>query len=143
MYQPDRVFVQDLKRLDPKLGCYYERNHNHFVVTYERAIGGSVPVMMVKDDAGGFRQPDRRDIDRLKEGDNQRVDPATRVKIAAAYMEKERELQRKKRRDEIRNMTKDNKLQLAPRMAKLAGGKHNSVFRRVEPKPKGKTVDQL
>lgn len=143
MYSPDRTFVKDLKRLDPKLGCYYERNHGHFVVTYDRAVGGPVPVMMVKNDTGGFRQPDKRDIDRLKEGDNHRVDPATRVKIAAAYMERERDLQRKKRRDEIRNMTKDDKLQLAPRMAKLAGGKQNSVFRRVEVKPKGKTVDQL
>jgi hypothetical protein len=135
--------VQDLKRLDPKLGCYYEQNHGHFVVTYKRPIGDAVPVMMVKDDAGGFRHPDKRDIERLKEGDNHRVDPITRVKIAATYMERERELQRKNRREEIRNMTKDDKLQLAPRIAKLAGGKQNSVFRRVEPKVKGKTIDQL
>jgi len=143
MYNPDRVFVQDLKRLDSKLGCYYEQNHGHFVVTYKRPIGDAVPVMMVKNDDGGFRHPDKRDIERLKEGDNHRVDPVTRVKIAAAYMERERELQRKRRKDEIRNMTKDDKLQLAPRIAKLAGGKQNSVFRRVEPKPKGKTVNQL
>ena len=122
MYNPDRVFVKDLKKLDPKLGCYFEPNHNHFVVTYKRPIGDAVPVMMVKRDDGGFRHPDKRDIERLKEGDNHRVDPATRVKIAAAYMERERELQKKNRRDEIRNMTKDDKLQLAPRIAKLAGG---------------------
>lgn len=143
MYSPDRVFMQDLKRLDPRLGCHYEAGHHHFVITYKRAVGGSVPILLIKDDNDGFRQPDKRDLIKLFESDTHRVDAKAQIKHAADYMEKSRETERKKTRDDIRNMTKDDKLQLAPRMARLTGGKFNSTFRRIALKQRGKTVDEL
>lgn len=143
MYTPDRVFMADLRRLDPRLGCYYEENHHHFVITYQRAVGGTIPVMVVEDENGGFRHPDRRDIDKLHEYDTHRVSMKERLQHSADYMERVREKKRKEARDEIRDRTKDDKLQLAPKIARLAGGKHNSTFRRINLKRRGKTLDEL
>jgi len=137
-YVPDRVFMKDIKRLDPKLGCKYEPSHGHFVVTYDRAVGGPVPICMVKGKDGGFRQPDKRDLDFIKSGDRNVVDVETRLRKSAEYMEKVREKDRKNAKDNIRDMTKDGKIQLANKFSQLAGGgKGNSAFRRIEPKPKG------
>jgi len=143
MYEPDRVFLNDLKRLDPKLGCYYENNHGHFVITYQRAVGGKVPVLMVKDKGGGFRHPDQREIIKLEESDTHRQSMKSRLNATATYLERVREKEKKKRYDTIRDMTRDDKLQLAPRFARLDKGKFNSTFRRINLKPRGKTVDEL
>ncbi len=144
MYTPDRVFVKDLKKLDQKLGCYFEKNHNHFVITYERAIGGKVPIMLVENENKGFRHPDRRDITRLKESDTHNQSASSRMKATATYMERVREKERKKAKDLIRDRTKDDKRQLAPRFARLTNeGKFNSTFRRINLKPRGKTADEL
>lgn len=143
MYNPDRVFLKDLKTLDSNLGCHYETNHHHFVITYKRAIGGKVPIWLIEAEDGGFRHPDQRDIIKLKESDTHNVDAMAQIKAAALYMENVRENDRKKAREDIRNMTKDDKRQLAPRAARLDGGKHNSTFRRINLKPRGKTVDEM
>lgn len=138
MYSPDRVFMKDLRRLDPKLGCHYETNHHHFVITYKRPIGEKVPVMMVKGENDGFRQPDRREIEALKASDTLRIPMEARLKAAASYMETAREKERRKAKENIRDHTKDDKLQLAPKFARLTNeGKFNSTFRRIEPKSKG------
>jgi hypothetical protein len=141
MYSPDRLFLQDLKQLDPKLGCYYETNHRHFVITYERAYGGKVPIMLVEDENQGFRQPDQRDIEKLKEFDTHRVSMKERLQHTALYMERVRENKRREARENIRDMTKDDKHQLASKFAKLTGGKHNSVFRRINLKPRGEVFN--
>jgi len=141
MYTPDRVFMKDLKTLDSKLNCYFERNHGHFVVTYDRAVGGSVPIMMVEGQDGGFRQPDHREINKLHRYDTHRESMKDKLHKSAKYMEDAREKQKKTAADNIRNMTKDDKNQLASGFAKLAGGKHNATFRRIDPKPKGKVVN--
>ena len=144
MYNPDRVFMQDLRRLDPKLGCYYESNHHHFVITYKRPIGETVPIMMVKDPSGGFRQPDLREIETLKASDTHRVPMEARLKKAANYMETEREKSRRKAKEDIRDHTKDDRRQLAPRFARLTNeGKFNSTFRRIDLKPKGVSAKKL
>jgi len=138
MYRPDRVFVKNLKTLDKRLGCKYVPDHGHFVVDYERAYGGRVPIFMVKGDKGEFRQPDKRDLDFLKSGDLNNEDMKTKIQKSALYMEKAREKQQKDARDNIRGATKDDKIQLARAFGRLAGGgKNNSAFRRIEPKPKG------
>jgi len=137
-YVPDRTFMKDIKTLDPKLGCKFEPTHGHFVVTYERAVGGSVPICMVKGKNGEFRQPDKRDLDFIKSGDRNHVDVETRLRKSAKYMEDTREKQRKTVKDNIRNMTKDSKIQLANKFSQLGGGgKGNSTFRRINVKPKG------
>jgi hypothetical protein len=140
MYSADRGFVKKLKTLDPNLGVKYEQGHEHFVITYRRAIGEPVPVMLIEDSAGGFRHPDDRDIVKLKEGDLQRVPLKEKLRQVARYMEDDREKVRKRGKDDIRNMTKDNKIQLMRAVANAHGGsgKNNSAFDRITPRPRGK-----
>jgi len=133
--------MNDLKALDKRLGCKYETSHGHFVVDYKRSHGQPVPIFMVKGDKDEFRQPDKRDLDFLLSGDLTREDMETKIQKSALYMEKVREKKQKDAQDNIRNATKDGKIQLSNTMAKIAGGgKGNSTFRRIEPKPKGVKV---
>lgn len=144
MYTPDRVFLSDLKELDPKLGCYFEKNHNHFVITYKRAVGGKVPVLLVEGEGGSFRHPSQRDITKLKESDTHQQSMKSRLNATATYMERVREKKRKDVKEDIRNMTKDDKRQIGPRMARLTNeGKFNSTFRRINLKQKGKPINEL
>ncbi|OEU68507.1 MAG: hypothetical protein BBJ57_07455 [Desulfobacterales bacterium PC51MH44] len=137
-YVPDRVFMQDIKKMDPKLGCKFEPAHGHFVVTYARDVGSPVPICMVKGKNGGFRQPDKRDVDFIKSGDRNNVDVETRLKKSAQYMERVREKDQKDAKSNIRDMTKDSKNQLMNKFSRLGGGgKGNSTFRRIKPKLKG------
>jgi hypothetical protein len=141
--QPDRIFMERLKQLDPKLGCKFVPEHEHFVITYARPIGEPVNVWLIKGDDGGFRHPDERDLRKLASSDLHRVPIKERLKEAAQYMERDREQRRRKRREEIRDRTKDDKLQLMRAAAQLdsaSGGKHNQAFRRVDLKPKGTTI---
>ena len=58
--------------------------------------------------------------------------------MVTSYMEKVRKKQRALGRDNIRGMTKDDKIQLMQSFGKLMGaGKCNSAFRRITPKPQG------
>jgi hypothetical protein len=139
MYQPESSFLKKLKRLDPKLGCKYEPSHQHFVITYQRPIGDPVNVLLIESAAGGFRWPNDRDIEALQRGDLQRVSMKDRLKQVAKHMEDERAKSRRTARDNFRNMTKDDRRQLMPAFARLAnaGGKNNSVFRRINLAPRG------
>lgn len=141
MYNPDRVFLQRLKSMDPKLGCRFEAGHGHFVITYRRAIGEDVPVMLIEGEGGAFRQPDERDIRKLQEGDLQRVPLHERLREVAAYMEKDREDRARKRAAEIRERTKDDRVQLTRAISKIDrnnGGK-SMPFRRVNLRPRGRS----
>jgi len=139
MYRPDTSFLRKLKRLDPNLGCKYEPGHEHFVITYRRAVGQPVPVMLIEDGGGGFRWPDDRDIRKLEESDTHRVPVKDRLRMLSKYFEEDREHRRRKAKENIRDMTKDNRIQLTRAFAKAAnqGGKHNSQFRRIILTPKG------
>ena len=139
MYSADRSFMKKLKALDPNLGCKYEPGHEHFVITYKRAIGEPVPVMLIEGQGGGFRHPDDRDIRKLNEGDLHRVPLKDKLKIVAKHMADEREKVRRKGRENIRDMTKDNKIQLTRAFANAHGtsGKNNATFNRITPRPRG------
>lgn len=140
-YTPDRVFVKRLKTLDRKLGVKFAKSHGRFVVTYDRPVGGPANIFVVKGDHGEFRQPDKRDMDFLLSGDLNNEDMKTKLQKSATYMEKAREKNRKDAKDNIRDMTKDGKIQLSNAFSKIAGGgKGNSTFRRIEPKPRGSVV---
>lgn len=141
MYQPDRMFMGRLKTLDNRLGCRFVKSHGHFVVDYQRAYGQPVPIFMVKGDKDEFRHPDNRDLDFLKSGDLTQEDMKTKIQKSALYMERVREKKQKDAADNIRNATKDGKIQLTNAFGKIAGGgKHNSTFRRIEPKAKGVSI---
>jgi hypothetical protein len=94
---------------------------------------------MVEGKGGEFRQPDKRDLDFLSSGDLTREDMKTKLQRSALYMEKMREKKRKDAQDNIRNATKDDKIQLTNAFSRIAGSrKGNSAFRRIQQKAKGK-----
>ncbi len=138
MYRPDSHFMDKLHTLDPKLGCEFNKNTEKFNITYQRATGNPVPIIQVSSDRGGYRQPDRRELHVLGEGDMCKTDRTTFLNKASKYCSDYREKEARTNSDNIRNMTKDNKNQLSSSFGKLLGGKHNSTFRRIEEKPKGK-----
>jgi len=139
MYNPDRTFMNSLGALDKRLGCKFERAHGHFVVNYQRSYGQPVPIFMVEGKRGEFRHPDKRDLDFLSSGDLARENMKTKLQRSALYMEKVREKKKKDAHDNIRNATKDDRIQLTNAFGKIAGGgKGNSAFRRVVNKPRGK-----
>lgn len=142
MYNPDPSFMRKLKALDPNLGCVYVQEHEHFVITYKRAIGEPYNVLTIKNPDGSFRHPDERDIVALQKGDLMQVPMKDRLRQLSAYMEKDREDRARKRKQEVRDMTKDSRIQLMKHMAKLdsamSGGKENYHFRRINLRPRGK-----
>ena len=137
---PDRSFVRDLNNLDKRLGTKF--NGNNFVITYDRGFGEPVNVMLVKRDDGGFRQPDRRDLQALRKGDlatGESMD--VRLRKLAYASERMRADLRKKHRDNIRDMTKDDRIYLGQKFAQLTNqSKANSAFRRIDHKPSKNTV---
>lgn len=141
---PDRVFVQRLKEIDPRLDCVFNTVSERFTITYRRAHGNPVAIIAICDKNGGFRHPDARDIKTLNDADLHRVSAKERFQRTAQYMERHREKKRREARENMRDMTKDGKIQLAQRYTRLAGwGKGNSAFRRIDPPRRGKSTDEL
>ena len=126
---PERSFVDQIKRMDKALGIKF--NGEHFVITYQVPNGPCVSIWKVAGADGGFRQPDRRDIEILQQSNIEKETPDEKQFRVRRYMEAERERDRKRAREMIRDRTKDDKIQLANAFAKVAGGKHNSSFRRI------------
>ena len=140
MYTADRVFVKDLKRLDRNLGCKFK--DGRFVITYDRAQGPKAEVFEVVNDAGGFRQPNKCDLDFLCEGDLHQVGVKERMQRTVSYMENYRAKQDKKVTDDLKGCTVDDKIQLSNAINKAYNtSKSNSTFRRIEHKPKGYKVE--
>ena len=111
-YKPDRSFLNELKRTDKRLGCRF--NGEFFVLTYERPQGDAVPIMSVRGENGAFRQPDQRDIVKLKASDLAREDyreKFMRMGKMSEYLT-DQEKRRRNRKENFRNMTKDSKRQL-------------------------------
>jgi len=144
MYTPDRTFVKDLKLLDKRLDCEYDPLMERFVITYDRAWRDPVPVLIVDPDAGYPRQPDKREINMLWQGDNTRISPKERLLKSAKYMEDYRTKRRAYMADEVRGMTKDGVRQIKSKIDGISGsGKGNATFRRIKPKQRGKTAEEL
>ena len=139
MPECDRSFRRDLRNLDSRLGVKW--NGQNFIVVYDRGYGDPVNVYCVKEQDGGFRQPDRRDLEIISQGDLARGESMDmRLKKLAYASEKMRERMREKAHENIRDMTKDDATILRQRIGQAANlGKYNSAFRRIEHKP-GKNV---
>ena len=132
--RPDRSFMAQLKSLDKRLGC--EFNGTHFVITFERHDRSPVNIWKVADERGGFRQPDQRELDMLRECDVERVGPDEKFNLVTEYMRQFRQDARDHAKQEIRDRTKDDKIQLVHSFSKLYGsGKGNSAFRRINNQP--------
>jgi len=126
---PDRSFMSQLKAMDKALGIKF--NGDHFVITYQIESGPCVNIWKVVDGDGGFRQPDRRDLEILQQSNIEKESAEEKHDRVERYMEAERDRDRQRSREMIRDRTKDDKIQLFNGFARLAGGKHNSAFRRV------------
>ena len=139
MYKPDQFFMKKLKGLDPKLGCEYNKDFHRFNITYKRATGIPVPIMQVKTESGEFRHPDQREINVLHESDTQRVSMKDRLNKASKYMQDYRDKKKMEARENLRLITKDDKLQLRSGLGRAAGPKvDQSIFQKPVHKPKGK-----
>jgi hypothetical protein len=93
MYLPDRSFREDLRKLDPRLGCKYRLDIERFVITWDMSVGPCSELMVVRDERGGFRHPDKREINMLCEGDLHRTDLKDRLNKTEKYMADYREKQ--------------------------------------------------
>jgi len=139
MYEPDTHFMEKLKSLDPKLGCKYNNRTEKFNITFRHVTGEDIPLIQVSSEAGGYRQPDRRELLLLGESDMEKHSRRDHLNKASKYVRDYRIKQIRDASDNIRNMTKDNKYQLKNAARRLTGsGKANSMFRRINVKPKGK-----
>lgn len=141
-YKPDAFFMRQLKELDQRLGCRFREDLQRFVITWEKFWGMPDEIMVVS--KPHFRQPDLRELMFLCEGDLHRGDMRDRLNKSAAYFEDYRKRQDASVADDFRNMTRDDRAQLRNTFRKVynTGGKP-STFRRIEPKIKGKSFDEL
>jgi hypothetical protein len=130
----DRSFMRDLKNLDRRLDVKF--NGQHFVVTYDRGHGEPVNIHRVKAEDGGFRQPDQREMVFLKQADlAQGRSMDSRLRELAYESYRMREKIKAKHRENIRDMTKDGKNQLAKAFIQSTNlSKGNATFRRIVPK---------
>lgn len=140
MPEVDRSFKRDLKLLDPRLGTKW--NGEHWIITYSRPYGEPVNIYCVKADDGGYRQADKRDLAVIKSGDLAEGESMEmRLKKRAYASELMRREARRKATENIRDMTKDDRIYLGQKLRQLTNeGKANSAFRRVAPKPGKNTV---
>ncbi len=149
MERPDRVFVQDLKRVYNKLDCYlsYELKEKNgykdplYVITQDRAHRAPVIIRIIHDGNYGFRKPSQIDIDWLIERDTRRMSMDEQMEQTAYIMEKARELKEKSDASERHDRTKDGKYLFKDFRAKHIDGnaKGHKHVRRIIPKPKNNT----
>lgn len=134
----DRSFMKDLKSLDKRLSTKF--NGQNIVITYDRGHGEPVNILRVKADDGGFRQPDKRDLAVIKGGDLETEKMETRLKRTAYASELMRREAKRKAAENIRDMTKDDKIYLGQKFCQATNqSKANAAFRRIDHKP-GKNV---
>ena len=136
--RPDSSFMRQLRLIDKRLGCKF--NGEHFVVTFKTEKYGVVNIWKVNDEKGGFRQPDRRELEIIQESNLERLGPKERFNLVLAHMEGTKERRDRLIKQEMRDRTKDGKIQLMRAFANLAGGagKNNATFRRIDVKPKSR-----
>lgn len=128
MVSCNRSFLKDLHLMDKRLGVKF--NGRHFVITYDRGCGNQVNLLSVRAEDGSFRQPDNRDLKLLYDGDMSRINPEDYFRRVAFYMDNARKQDRDRNKQNIRDMTKDNKIQLRQHFERVErGGKANSAFR--------------
>jgi len=141
-YTPDTYFMKQLKELDARLGCRFREDLQRFVITWEKIWGQNDEIMIVS--KPHFRQPDRRELLFLCEGDLHRGDMRDRLNKTASYFADYRKRQDKNVADDIRGATKDDSIQLRNTFRNVYNmpGKP-AEFRRIEPKVKGKTFNEL
>jgi hypothetical protein len=138
MIKPERGFMRSLKSLDKRLDCVFRPSCERFVITYNRGYGEPVNLLLVKDDSGGFRQPDNRDLKIIYDGDMANKKPEIELSRRAYEIQRSADRQEQKTRELIRERTKDDKIQLMDVFQRRTGiGKKKAAFRPIAYKPKG------
>ena len=147
MYQgitptPDSNFVKKLHRYDSTLKCNFDRELSKFVITQPSMLNSGRKVALVVKDwehEGGWRQPDERDIARIAMADFHRKSIRRRIQEGEDYMLNYRDKQDRKAAEELRDMTKDEKLPLVNAYRESFNlGKKIRPHRPIKPKVKGK-----
>ena len=139
MPEVDRSFKRDLRNLDRRLGTKF--NGEHFVITYDRGYGEPVNIFRVKGRDDGFRQPDQRDLAIIKGGDLETEKMETRLKKTAYASERIRAEMQRKARENIRDMTRDDKTYLSQKFGQITNqSKSNAAYRRIDHKQSKNTV---
>ena len=141
---PYRGFIKELKQLDSRLGVKFRYDIERFVITWDMPVGPSHELFVVRDERGGFRQPDKRDLLFLCANDLHRTDLRSHLSKTERLIQEFRERQERYEEDEVKGMTADGKIQLmnAYRETFNTGGKP-SAHRRIGLNPRGLTLDQM
>jgi hypothetical protein len=128
---PERSFLRDLRLMDKHLGCKF--NGQYFVITFDRGYGEPVNIYSIKTEDGGFRQPDCRDLEIIRKGDLASGDSMdVRLRKLAYYSYDLRTKMRAKTKENIRDLTKDDKHFLMNTIGRLTGqGKPRPAYRQV------------
>lgn len=138
MIKPERGFIKNLKSLDRRLDCVFRPEHGHFVIRYNRGYGEPVNLHLVKTEGGDFRQPDNRDLKIIYDGDMTNKRAEVELSKRAYELMSMRDRDKEKAKENIRYMTKDDRIQLMNAFQKAHGlGKNKAAFRQISYKPKG------
>lgn len=144
MYQPSRSFMKSLKCLDSRLGCEYSYDLERFLITYDRGYGDPLPLLLIETEEKEFRRPRQSDIEFLQQWDMENMRLSDRLNMVTKYMDDYRQRKRRASKEEFRNRTKDDRIQLMNAFGKAMGvSKCNSTFRRITPKPKGQAYNVI
>lgn len=146
-------FYRELKELDYRLDCYLDWDMKRerdlkdplWVITFDSiTLRRPVVLTVIHDGNLRYRYPNKNDIEFLKEWDTERISMKEQMEKSAAYVDKYRTDQERKAREAIRDMTKDDKYTLRTAMRKQLGETADAPHvRRVAPKSKGKTIEEL
>ena len=129
--RPDWSFMKQLHSLNKKLGVKF--NGTHFIITFLTDKFGEVNIWKVVAADGGFRQPDQRELELLRESNLENAGKNERFNLIVEYMKKFHGDARAKRKEDILHATLENRIQLVQGFNRLHGsGKGNSAFRRIE-----------
>jgi len=142
---PDPRFMRKLKEYDKKLYFEFDRVLSRFVIRRKVEIREDPKIWIVETEDGRFRQPDERDIAVLYMADLwRRGGVKHRIRVGEQKLLEYERVQEQKMRDELRDVTKDNKYQLRSTFRKATNdGKALSPYRQLLPKAKGKTYKEL
>ena len=137
--EPSKEFMKKLKSLDDKLDLVWRGQLERWVIVYKIPYKRTVNLMLLQEEDGSYRPPNDNDLAILHNSDMSREMNKNKFRDVAEYMLSEREKDEKKAKSNIRDWTKDNKIQLVNAFAKVYGmSKSNSAFRRISLKARGK-----
>ena len=140
--RPGGSFMKELKLLDPRLDCYLEEELAKkrgitplYVITYDRPFRGPIIIHVIHDGNFGYKEPDKRDLDFLAEGDCEKQSLKSQLDAKCRYFEEVRKKKEMDFEDNIHHLTRENKTQLLKLYNNSHGsGKGAHHVRKVEPK---------